>query len=112
MLSRQDRKAASAAYRERKATAGVYSVRCVPTGAVWIGVSPDLDKVENRLWFSLRSGGCPNPGLQAAWRQHGGDAFDFAVIERIATDAPDYFGLAQLEKVAARRRAELGAGLV
>lgn len=78
-----DRKAAVNAYKERKVIAGIYAVRCGPSGECWVGQAPDLSTVQNRLWFTLRQGNGPWRALQAAWRSHGPDAFSFEVLERI-----------------------------
>ena len=66
-----DRKAAVAAYRQRKPERGIYAVRCEAAALVWVGRAPDLATIGNRIFFSLRHGGSPHPGLQAAWNEHG-----------------------------------------
>lgn len=89
-MKREDKKAALAAYKERKVVAGIYAVRCVSTGQQWIGRAPDLSTVRNRLWFTLRYGRNPHRSMQAAWREHGADSFVYEEVERIAADALDY----------------------
>jgi len=81
-MKHADRKAALSAYRERKPQAGIYEVRAGDDR--WIGASPTLDKIENRLRFTLAQGGHPNPGLQAA----AGPGFDFAVLETLDPETP------------------------
>jgi len=44
-MKRELRKAAVAAYRERKAKAGIYAVVCHATGQRWIGRAADLDAI-------------------------------------------------------------------
>ena len=66
-----DRKAAIAAYKKRKSAAGIYAVRCAPTGESWIGQTLNLETIQNRIWFSLRAGGHSNRELQHAWTAHG-----------------------------------------
>ena len=44
------------AYKERKPKAGIFAVRCAPTGDVWIGESRNLDAQQNSVWFTLRNG--------------------------------------------------------
>ncbi len=78
-----DRRAAIAAYKERKTTAGIFALRCLATGETWVGEALDIDKVQNRLTFSLGSGGHPRALLQAAWKTHGADAFAFEIVERL-----------------------------
>ena len=60
-MEREQRKAAVAAYRERKAVAGIYAVVCRLSEQRWIGRALDLSTVQNRLWFTLRQGGYPHP---------------------------------------------------
>jgi hypothetical protein len=82
-MKREDRKAAVTAYKERKVVAGIYAVRCVPTGQQWVGRAPDLSTIQNRLWFTLRHGIDTHQTLQASWREHGPDGFIFEEIERL-----------------------------
>jgi hypothetical protein len=82
-----DRKAAVAAYKERKTPAGVYAVRCPASGQAWVGHAPDVDAIKNRIWFTLRQGGSSYLPLQAACASHGHDALTFEVLERIEEDS-------------------------
>ncbi len=82
-MDRMDRRAAVAAYKERKTAAGLYALRCSTTGAVWVGAAPDLTTIRNRLWFTLRQGGNPHRSLQAAWSAEGEAAFAFEVLEQL-----------------------------
>lgn len=87
-MDRQARKAAVAAYRERKPAYGVFAVICTATGEAWVGQSRNLDAQQNSLWFTLRHGSSPYRALQAAWGQHGADAFRFEELERLREDFP------------------------
>lgn len=82
-MSSQSRKDAIAAYKDRKAPAGIYAMRCVASEEIWVGKSPDLDKIENRLRFTLGQGGGTNRAMQAAWTAHGAENFRFEVLERL-----------------------------
>lgn len=90
MMRNEDRKAALAAYKERKTVAGIYTMRCLPTGQRWIGRAADLGTIQNRLWFTLRHGSHPHRGLQSAWREHGADNFAFEEVERLEAEALSY----------------------
>ncbi|WP_332686342.1 GIY-YIG nuclease family protein [Bosea sp. (in: a-proteobacteria)] len=79
----EDRKAAVAAYKERKVVAGIYLVHCLATGERWAGQAPDLATIRNRIWFTLRHGGHRQRSLQAAWNTHGEGAFTFEELERL-----------------------------
>lgn len=89
-MDRNERKAVTAAYKEKKIASGIYAVRCVPPGQVWLGRAPDLATIQNRLWFTLRQGSHPHRSLQEVWRSYGAEAFEFDIIELIADDEPVY----------------------
>ncbi len=61
----EDRKAAVSAYKEREVESGIYAVRCEASGEVWVGSAPDLSKIQNRLWFTLRQGTNTHRSLQS-----------------------------------------------
>ena len=89
-MKNADRKAAVAAYKERKAIAGIYALFCRPTAQRWIGRAPDLSTVENRLWFTLRQHANPHRSLQAAWDAHGPEAFAVEELERLVEEEDVY----------------------
>jgi hypothetical protein len=83
----EERKAALAAYKQRKVAAGIYAIRCVLSGQRWVGRARDFSNVQNRLWFTLRQGIHPSRSLQAAWAQHGSGGLIFAELERLGEAA-------------------------
>jgi hypothetical protein len=89
-MKSDDRKAALAAYKKRKSAAGIYAVRCAATGDAWIGQTLNLETIQNRIWFSLRTGGHPNRELQGAWAAHGADAFAFEPLEQLKEEELAY----------------------
>jgi hypothetical protein len=107
-----DRKAAIAAYKERKTPFGIFAVRCSATGRVWVGRSQHLDTQQNGLWFSLRLGSGMNRDLQAAWKAHGEAAFTFEELERLSDETLPYVRQAKLKERLAFWKAELDAALV
>jgi ribosomal protein L34 len=110
MISRDDRKAAVAAWKERKAPAGIYALRCLPTGQVWVGRSTDLEASERRLGFALRMASTPHRSLLAAARAHGEEAFAFEVVERLEDeDASPEFIQSRLKSRVRHWQGELGA---
>lgn len=80
-MTPQDRKAAVAAYKERKVDSGIYAVRSRTSGQIWVGSAPDLASIRTRLWFTLRQGSNPHRALQAAWHAGGADDLTFEVLE-------------------------------
>ena len=107
-----DRKAAAAAWKERKVVAGIYAIRCGPTAERWLGQAGDLAKIQNRHWFALRMGSHTNRALQAAWTQHGADAMIFEVVEALAEEEDPVLRAGQLRNALRRRRDETGAAAV
>lgn len=89
-MRREDRRAAIAACKERKGAAGIFAVRCIGSGRIWVGQSRSLETAQNRLWFALRLGTSPYPALQAAWRSFGVDGLAFEILERLSGDEPAY----------------------
>jgi len=87
-MDQQARKAAIAAYKERKPAYGVFALICTATGQAWIGQSRDLDVQQNRLWFELKLGSSRHRSLQAAWDVHGQTEFKFEELERLRDDFP------------------------
>jgi hypothetical protein len=82
------RKAAIAAYKEQTSAFGVFAIICSATGEAWVGQSRHLDTQQNGIWFALRMGGSPFKSLQAAWNEHGAEAFRFEELERLREDFP------------------------
>jgi DNA-binding transcriptional LysR family regulator len=59
--------------------AGVYVVRCLPTGQAYVGSSLHVGRRLLQHRALLRAGIHPNTALQAAWRAHGEESFSFEV---------------------------------
>ena len=104
-----NRKAAIAAHKERKTIAGIFVVRCAVTGEAWVGQAPNLETIQNRIWFTLRQGGHPCRSLQAAWNAHGEAGLAFSECERLEDEESAYVRNALLNERALRWQAELKA---
>lgn len=107
-----DRKAAIAAYKKLDRQVGVYALRCLPSGAIWVGQATSLDKIWNRTRFTLEHGSHPVRTLQAAWREHGPDAFVLEVLERVEDEEASYILNRILKERVAVWRERLGAETV
>lgn len=105
----EDRKAAVAAYKERKVVAGIYLLRCGATGECWAGQAPDLSTIQNRVWFTLRHGSHRQRSLQAAWQAHGEAAFAFEQVEQLDEKALEAGRERVMKARLAHWCAELGA---
>lgn len=106
-MKTEDKKAAIAAYKERKSAAGIYVVRCGTSGQTWVGQTPNLDSIQNRIWFGLRMGSHSNRDLQAAWTTHGEDDFTFETLERLKDEELAYVRDTLLKERAAHWRSTL-----
>lgn len=66
-----------------RGVSGVYVIVHVQSGLAYIGSSSDIAQ----RWFNhrgkLRRQAHPNPRMQAAWDEHGEDAFRFVIVERV-----------------------------
>lgn len=89
MPTRPDRRALAAAWKERTPLAGAYAIRCRASGGAWVGASPDLPAVENRMAFTLRMGKPPHAAMAEAFRAHGPEAFEVEFLETLPADAED-----------------------
>lgn len=103
------KRAAAAAFKERKSAPGIYALRCEPSGECWVGRAADLETIRNRLAFAIRMGTSPHRSLQAAARAHGEKAFAFEELERIADDLSPELRDLRLKKRLEYWRETLGA---
>ena len=86
------------AWTDRKRMQGVFALRCVPTGQVWVSTSRNLDSQRNGVWFSLRTGGHPNRAAQEAWNTHGEEGFAYEIVEQVSDEGLTPLGFADLLK--------------
>jgi hypothetical protein len=107
-----DRKAAIAAYKERKTIAGIFVIRCKASPQAWVGQTPNLEKILNRIWFTLRQGSHACRSLQAAWTTHGPDSLTFEECERLEQEETAYIQNALLKERALHWRSQLNAEAV
>lgn len=72
---------------------GVYQIRCLPTGKIYIGSAVNLRARWQQHRWSLRRGNHRNVHLQAAWNKYGEENFEFSVLELV--EASDLLGAEQ-----------------
>jgi len=70
--------------REIPRSSGVYQIRCVITGQIYVGSAVDLRARWNAHCRDLRCGEHPNRYLQEAWDHYGEANFEFSVLELVA----------------------------
>ena len=109
-MDNQSRRDAVRAFKERKVSAGVFAVRCQPSGEVWVSASRNLEAQQTSLWSQLKWKGCYTRALQDAWNTHGEAAFSFEVLETVEDGQLSAMGLAdRLKSLDAAWREKLGA---
>jgi hypothetical protein len=107
-----NRKAVIAAYKEQKTFAGIFVIRSKASAQAWVGQTPNLEKIQNRIWFTLRQGSHTCRSLQAAWAAHGADDFTFEECERLEEETSAYIRDALLKERAGYWREQLNAEAV
>ena len=108
-MNTEQKKAAVAAYKERKTSAGIYVVRCRTSGETWVGQATNLEAIENRLRFTLTHRGQICVDLQRAWDAHGPEGFSIEALERLEEETLAYVRTKQLKDRAAHWLNALGA---
>jgi hypothetical protein len=111
-MKTEDKKAAIAAYKKRNSVAGIFALRCTASGQTWVGQALDLEKIQNRIWFTLRLGNHTNKGLQFAWSAHGEDSLVFETLERLKEEELPYIRDALLKERAGHWRLRLNGAAI
>jgi hypothetical protein len=106
------RKLAIADYKKRPSVAGVFAIRCRATGEIWVGQALDLEKIQNRIWFTLRMGDHRNAELQRAWSAHGEANLSLETLERMEDEELTYVRDTLLKERVLHWRAQLNASAV
>lgn len=86
-----DRKALLRDFKERVVPMGVYRVRNTITNNALVAAHPDVNAILNRHMAQLRMSAHPNKTLQADWKTHGAESFQFEVLDTLTpSDDPGY----------------------
>jgi group I intron endonuclease len=70
-------------YKRMKFPMGVFQIRNIANGKIFIGSSMNLDAIWNRHKFQLTMGGHANKELQDDWNKLGEDNFEFEILEAL-----------------------------
>jgi len=62
---------------------GIFQIRNLTNGKVFISSSMNLDGIINRHRFQLNASGHPNKALQADWNELGEGKFAFEILEEL-----------------------------
>ncbi len=79
-----DKKAIKRAYKLRPPDQGIYQIRNLASGKVFIGRAMDLNGKLNSERFQLKNGMHANRALQEDFDELGEGAFAFQVLDRLA----------------------------
>jgi hypothetical protein len=106
-----DRKAAIAAYKERKTFAGVFAIRCKASPQAWSARRPTWRR--SRTGSGSRCARAATPAAPAGgWTAHGPDSLTFEECERLEEEETPYIRDALLKERALHWRSQLNAEAV
>ena len=71
-------------YKQNPPPMGVFQIRHIPSGRMFVVSAQNLAGIMNSHRFQLRSGSHPNKPLQAEWNASGADAFAFEALDELA----------------------------
>jgi hypothetical protein len=75
------RKELKRAYLEAGTIAGVYCIRNIVNGRIYVDASPNAQGMLNRHRFDLDLGSHRNHALQQDWNENGKDKFEFEILD-------------------------------
>lgn len=81
-----DKRALRNQYKETKVPMGVFMIKNLVNGRIYIGAATNLDGAINRNRFELTLKTHRNKKLLHDWLEHGPDAFSFEVIDTVRQD--------------------------
>jgi hypothetical protein len=70
-------------YKNTRRPVGVYQIKCLANGKVFVEKSTNLTGMINRRGFELRQGVCQIKPLQADWNEYGADQFVIEILEEV-----------------------------
>ncbi len=80
-MKEQDKKLLRRTYKENPPDMGVFIIRNKMNDRCFVGSSPNLPGIFNRIKFELKIGTHKNKKLQADWKEWGLENFSFEVID-------------------------------
>ena len=85
------RKEINREYKERMKPAGIYQVKNLVNGKIFLGSSLNLEGPLNRHKFMLKIGSHTNTALQKDWDELGPEQFAFDILEEVnVKDDPNF----------------------
>jgi len=62
---------------------GIFQVKNLQNGKIFIGSSKNLNGIFNRFKIQLKTGCHQNKQLQMDWNKFGADAFEFSILDEL-----------------------------
>jgi hypothetical protein len=79
------------AYKQAHTPMGIYQIRNLTNGKVFVGAALNLPGILTSNRVQLGAGSHPNKKLQAEWNEFGRERFVFEVVDELAaTEGPGY----------------------
>jgi hypothetical protein len=78
-----NRKELVSSYRRRTQRGGVYTITNTASGRFLLEHDTDIASARNRFNFMVSTGSCVPYELEKDWKEFGGKAFAFAVLEEL-----------------------------
>lgn len=75
-------------YKDTPQRMGVFQVKNLSNGKIYLEGSVNLDKIWNRHRTQLNFGNHLNTELQKDWKAFGEDQFEFTILDEIKQDGP------------------------
>lgn len=73
-------------YKQQKHKMGVYQIKNISNGKIFIGSSLDLIAIWNRQKMQLKFGNHPNTALQQEWKEYGEENFAYEILSELKQD--------------------------
>ena len=78
-----DKKQEKLKYKASRRPMGVFLIRNLVNGKVFVGSSMNLDAMFNLIRFQLYAGAHPTKALENDWKRYGAGQFEFEVLEEV-----------------------------
>jgi hypothetical protein len=85
-LDKQKKKALTTTYRQSMRPMGIYQIRNLVNGKIFVDRSIDLEAARNRHLFVTAMARPPIPELLNDWQIYGGERFVFEVLDQVALE--------------------------
>lgn len=82
-LDKQQKKAIATTYKQTFRPMGIYQIRNLDNGRIFVDCSLDLEASRNRHQFVSAMARTPIPELQEDWQTFGGKRFVFEILDQL-----------------------------